>query len=85
MRTQRPHHKATTYSRVARLLKQRVAEALAPTIAEGLSEGDVQLRLHPPRRRLLVMAGAVGLTVDHTANRASADRPRLARDQEGRS
>lgn len=77
----KPHHRATAYSRVGRLLKQRVALRHAPTIAEGLSEGDVQLKLHPTRTGLLIMAGATGLSADYTrrASTAATASPRPGR------
>lgn len=65
------HKPRRRYSRLARLLKLRVKEALAPRIEPqdrhrlGLSEADVQRKLRPPRsiqaspKRLLIL-GACG-------------------------
>jgi hypothetical protein len=61
-----------TYSRRARLLKQRMAALFAPTVAEGLTDSEVQKRLGISKTGRLLMAGAVGLSADHTQRRASA-------------
>jgi hypothetical protein len=74
------HRKQARYSRFARLLKQRHALRFAPTIDEGLTEGDVSLKLRRGSTRLLIMAG----------NPADIDGGRAVlaagpRDQEGHS
>jgi hypothetical protein len=54
----KPHRKPTGYSRHARILKRRVALALAPTVEASLSESDVRSSLHQ-RGEILTMAGAL--------------------------
>jgi hypothetical protein len=46
-------HRRRTYSRRARLLKQAMALLFAPTIGEGLGEGEVRMRLHGGSRLLI--------------------------------
>jgi hypothetical protein len=64
-------HRRRTYSRFARIVKRRLAELLAPTVEEGLSEHDVSTIQKRQRSKTgqLIALGAVGLAPDYSTNR----------------